>query len=387
MLSSSYIHVLYTLVKNPTMNVNKLRDHLLERGVNLSYYAISNIYEELVKKKILREDTEIDDPILPGNKRIITFAEGDYIPEKIGLIRQHVIFKGLANQEVYNRFMKACDTHPYTTFRTYVLGLGMKGYAQFDIPVGTEDLMSNFYTQLAKLLGDVDFEVINTRRTTTSNMHFNLWEEDHWNYHPHNLETAWDNLTVQQSIKYQELTVENLMHNFDKLDLMLLRELTYNAKVKAADIADFYIKDRTTISRRLNRIEKLIMGDPRLYYDRYKFDMNSSQMIIGEVDDPKIINKLHTLLEKDLFPFRAELSSDGPRFVFNMMVPPSKAPEIAHFIWKIIPNIEINSSAVTDKGSWRYTFYPENYDVKAHSWIKTEQYMVNDTIEFLKSEK
>lgn len=367
------------------MNVNAIRDHLLERGVKLSYYAISNIFEELVEKKILRQESEIEDPILPGKKRIITCAEGEYVPEKIGLIRQHVIFKGLANQKVYNKFMKACDAHPYTTYRTYVLGLGMKGYAHFDIPVGTEELMYKFYTKLAKLLGDVEFEVLNTRRTTSSDMHFNLWEDDHWNYNPHDLETAWDNLTVPNTDKYGELTVDNLMDNFDKLDLMLIRELTYNAKVKAADIADFYAKDRTTISRRLNRIEKLIMGESRLYYDRYKFDMNSSQMIIGEVDNPNIINKLHALLENDLFPFRAELSSDGPRFVFNMMVPPSKAPEIAHFIWKIIPNIEINSSAVTDKGSWRYTFYPENYDVN-NGWKTSEQYIVDDTIEYLKTE-
>lgn len=368
------------------MNVNALRDHLLERGVKLSYYAISNIYEELVDKKILRQEIEIDDPILPGNKRIITYTEGEYIPEKIGLIRQHVIFKGLANQGVYNKFMKACDAHPYTTYRTYVLGLGMKGYAHFDIPVGTEVLMHKFYTELARILGDVEFEVLNTRRTTSSYIHFNLWEDDHWNYHLHDLETAWEDLLTPKTNKYHELTIENLMDNFDKLDLMLIRELTYNAKVKAADIAEFYTKDRTTISRRLNRIEKLIMGEPRLYYDRYKFDMNSSQMIIGEVDNPETINKLHTLLEKDLFPFRAELSSDGPRFVFTMMVPPSKAPEIAHFIWRIIPNIEINSSAVTDKGSWRYTFYPENYDVKNNSWKTSEQYIVNDTIEFLNNE-
>lgn len=334
--------------------------------------------------KILRQDAIKEDPVVPGSQRIYTAVEANYNPAKLGLIRQHVIFRKLPDLEKIKIFEKMCDYHPFTHYRTLLLGQGMNAYAQFDIPLGIEELMDEFYDKMSKILGCKGFEVINSKISTYSELKFDHWnqKENRWNFSvfgDDSLDHMWNNDIPDVSAEYLERNTKSVIHKLNSLDLMLLREVTINARVKAADIGAHYNKDRTTISHHLGKLDE-ILDVPSLYYDRLKFDLNSPQMIIGKVDDAKTINQLHAIYELNQFPFRSILISDGPDFIMLLMVPPSIAPEISYFMWSKVPNIETLSFSVSEDNSWQYPFYPNNYDVKSGSWKVSREYVIDDTI-------
>jgi hypothetical protein len=386
LLSSDQINVLYALIHNPKFNLNAITKYLNKIGIEISYYTVQKTYGELINQGILRNESSITDPITPGNTRLITHVEGNYVPEKLGLIRQHVVFRNLSDNYSVNKFKEICDIHPYTHYRTLLIGSGLHGYAQFDIPNNSASEMYEFYSSIRTILNSNDFQLINHHRSTYSELkldHFNHLTGN-WDFHifsdqNKSLEKIWETHNNVEEV-YLQTQYSSIMEHLNPIEIQLIRELTINANVKAQNIHKFYQRDRTTISKYLKKLETDVMGNPTLYYDRSQFDLSSPQMIIGEVDMPQTINKLHRVFGDNRLPFRSEIISDGPRFIIILMVPPSLGPEISYFVWTKTQNIEMNSISLSLDNSWRYPFYPENYDIESSKWKTSKEYINTDII-------
>ncbi|MCY3414963.1 MAG: hypothetical protein INQ03_25155 [Candidatus Heimdallarchaeota archaeon] len=388
MLTKDHLNVLLALIRQPTSNINKIKAYLDEAGIDMSYYAVKKSYEELFSLKILRQQQDFVDPVVPGRKRLLTEVEGNYKPEVLGLVRHHVIFKQVPNKQMVERFKIACDEHPYTHYRTMLLGAGMNCYAQFDVPKDAELDMMDFYKDLKKYIKANALVKINHSISTYSELKMNLYDpnENRWKFKIFkskgksdeiSLEETWEQMDKVKPVNFKKS--KSLIDSLKDIELNLIRELTINANVKAADIQEHYNKDRTTISRYLGKLKKEVMGEPTLYYDRLKFDMNSPQIIIGKISDQHVLDTLHTLFELGKFPFRSELISDQYHFLLILMVPPSLAPEIGYFIWELQQDIETYSVSVSVEAAWRYPFYPVNYDITTRSW-RTDKEYINDSI-------
>ncbi len=390
MLNSDQKNVLFALIHDPRFNLNTIKSYLDSKNIKISYYSIKKAYEDLHKNNILRDAEIIADPVVPGGRRMISEVEGNYQPDRLGLQRYHVIFYKLPNTHAVDLFKKACDEHPYTHYRTLLIGDGMNGYAQFDIPIGLKIEMFKFYEELSEILGCSEFEVLKAERSTRSDLKLDKYnaKDGKWDFNifgENSLESLWNDRIDKQANKYLVDQSISLLSTLKYIDLRLIRELTINANVKAADIHKYYKKDRTTISRYLSRLKSDIMTLPTLYYDRLKFDMSSPQLITGTVESPRILNLLHQIYEQNEFPFRSELISEGAKFMMILMVPPSVAPEISYFIWSKVNSMKIYNISVSVDSAKKYPFYHMNFDELHVKWRTDKEYIINNVIKVLKT--
>lgn len=383
MISSSTTHVLSALIQDPLLNISKLHEKLETAGYSISYYAVSQTYQQLLDQQLLRQQRTITDVVVPGGSRLQTEVEANYSPETLDLVRHHVIFWSLQSEHSITLFEQICDFHPYTHYRSLLMGVGLHAYAQFDVPANATELMDEFYQQLLATIDAKKYTVIQASYNSISEIALHRFlsdTADHWDFsidgdRSDNLENTWNALIAPTS--YIKNDYVSVIDKLDKLDLLLLRELTLNAKVKSKDLVTFYNKDRTTLQRRITKLSEQVLTTPSLYYNRQKFDLSSPQMIYGTARDATTINKLHMLLSGDNFPFRAELISDKNEFLCNMLVPPSLAPEISHFIWKKIHDVQILTFGVGIQSSWKYPFYPNNYDTELKQWKVSRNYLID----------
>ncbi len=372
--------VMFNLLQDPTISINSLRKLLEDQGYPVSYHQLTQAFSFLYTSGILRQSKEIYDSVLPGNLRLQTEVEGRYYPKRLGLVRQDVVFYGFPSEDAIHRFFKICDLHPYTHYRTIYLDAGTNAYVQFDIPVEAKSLMERFYKTIQNELGLLSYSKIEDERMSLSKLDITSWvSPNHWDFRifgANSLESAWNSLSGGTYYEIREM--DSLMGKLDMLDLYLIRELTINGKVRPVDIAKFYERDASTISRRIKRLQKRVMASPVLQYDRKIFDVTVPLLITGDAHSADKINKFHLLLESDHFPFRAFMRSERSRFIQVAWLPPSIAGEYGYFLWKQFGDIKFSFLYLSEKYSWVYPFYNLNYDFENKQWKHDEDYLIHD---------
>ncbi|RMG34073.1 MAG: hypothetical protein D6732_11005 [Methanobacteriota archaeon] len=371
--------VMLNLIQYPKISVNSLKKLLNDQGYPMTYHQLSQILSFLHSSGVLRKTKEIRDPVLPGGKRLLTEVEGRYNPKSLGLIRQDLVFFDFPNNDTIERFFRICDLHPYTHYRTIYLDNGMNAYAQFDVPIDARAQMDEFYRAIQKELELKSFIKVEDERMSQSRLDLSYWSSpNEWDFAvfgPDSIEEFWGGLPSNSYYEVREM--DPFLHKLDSLDFFLIRELTVNGKVRPVDIASFYKRDASTISRRMNKIEENVMGKPVLQYDRRIFDITVPLLIMGDAGGAKEINRFHSFLETNLLPFRSFMRSEKSKFIHVAWLPPSIAGEYGYFLWEKFKDIKFSFLYLTEKYSWVYPFYNLNFDFDQKKWRSDKSYLID----------
>ncbi len=368
--------VMLNLIQNPVISTNALQKAMVDQGYPISYHQISQIISYLQNSGILRPTQEIEDPIVPGRIRYQTEVEGRYNPNALGLRREDLIFRGFQNSADLKRFALLCDLHPYTHYRTFFLDSSMNAYVQFDIPESGGRLMEEFYSKIVAEFSLSGYSKIVEERFSQSLLDLSRWipgDEQYFSFP--DLQQYWETIHVPNG--YQVTIWDSQLDKLDELDLFLVRELTINGKVRPKDLAKYYDRDASTLSRRLQKLNQMVMAKMVLEYDRRKFDLTVPLLIIGESKTPAMINKFHKLIDEGFIPFKTFLRSQKEKFIHVAWLPTAFASNYIYFIWEQFGNVQYSSLYLSDKHSWIYPFYNLNYDSEERKWKLSKEYVID----------
>ena len=363
--------------------------HQLSKEIGISAETIRKRISKLKKIGFLRPDRAIDDPLL--GKRQQSEVESIYIPQRIGLLRQHVFFRKIPNNKALEKLISLCEIHPYTHYRVVTFSEGLNLYAQFDIPPTINKEMIQLYDTLHDQKLFASYSIFNTQYVGKSIINFKNWSFNFsdWNLidhspfgYPNQLEGLWKTFLDEGDIKKPKKVEPKFVHKFDLLDMKLLRELTINAKVSVSFLESQYDRDVTTISRRISNLKKKVATQSILYYDRSAFNLDYVQMISGEINEDTGFTPKNILsfLESGYVPFDTQIVIDKNRFIWYMHTPSTYAPMFSDFAWRYAKNVEI-FQLYSLKGR-TYYFYYENYLGK-QKWNDDKGYVLDIPLQMI----
>jgi DNA-binding Lrp family transcriptional regulator len=380
--------IFLSLKKNPLQSNAEIG-----RSVALSSESVRSRVHVMKSKGFLRANGEINDPVLGPRQQ--TESTGVYNPTALGLLRQHVIFKGIPDRQALNDLKRMCNDHPYTHYRAPAYGDSASLYVQFDIPPETSKTMQRFYDALRKKRLFSTYFVLDAHYYARCGADFSKWDakRDAWNVdcgkkaglgsNLSGLEDIWSGIqTTMDDYKAPEVIPE-ARYDFDSLDLRLLRELTIASKpvltaISAAyandpNLADEFKKDATTLGRRVSKIRENIVTRDQLYYDRRVFDLTYPQLISGEFKAGSDLSSdsLYRFVSSNALPFETAAHFDKKSFLLYSTTTPSIAPELSELIWDhaqaiSVYQLQLDASAL-------YFFYQENY--ANGKWNTDRQYI------------
>ncbi len=368
------------------------------RKVNLSSEAVRSRIMAMKEKGFLRANRTIEDPILGA--RLQTEANGVYQQTSLGLVRQHVVLKGIPDRNALDTIRSICDRHPYTHYRVPAYGQSASLYIQFDLPPEASAPMRKLYDEIEMQGLCTDSIVIDERHFSLCNANFTRWDlkRDLWQVGPReelktvressDLEDSWT-MSVDTSGDFEIHEIQpKKRYQFDKLDMQLLRELTINSKPVLTKISEMYAKnprlpedfkkDATTLSRRVSRLREHIVTRNRLYYDRQVFDLTYPQLIYGVFKKKSGLTPttLHHFIQSGMLPFETAVFSDTRTFLIYSTTPPSVAPDLSELIWNHAQEISVFQLQLD--ASRTYFFYHENF--VDDEWRADSDYLLNQPL-------
>ncbi|MHA1770892.1 MAG: AsnC family transcriptional regulator [Candidatus Thorarchaeota archaeon] len=386
-LDSKDYRIILILDQDPSLSNAKIAEK-----VGVAPETVRLRLQTLKEKGVLRPDRKVKVPLL--GERGQSEAESAYLPSRLGLVRHHVIFTGINSFQELDKLKKLCDAHPHTHYRVVAFGKGAALYTQFDVPPAASPLIKKLYSEIKDRGLCTEYFLVESKYTSGGGADLQRWnvETNRWDLEYgkksaignrlSRLETMWGEFIKKCPPQDPpEITIMTSA-KFDELDLMLLRELTVNARPSFKLLGKVYDKDPTTISRRVERIREQFAPIDILYYDRSVFDLTYPQLIVGRFKDNDELNPrtFHWFLKSEYMPFESKGTSDGHKFVLFTTTPPSFAPELSEFFWEHADDIQIFQLQLD--ASFTYFFYHENWSPQT-GWRVDDQYVLHEPMAVL----
>ncbi len=373
--------ILQVLQQNHSFTPNKIAKY-----VGLSAETVRSRIYRMKQGGVLRADREIDVPLL--GKRMQTELEAVYIPQHLGLLRQHVLFYDVPNSRSLNALLAFCEAHPYTHYRAVAYGNGTMLYAQFDIPPEISGEMEQLYRILENAPLFDHFQILETEFVGKSKVDLAKWDyrNKEWllgeeNAFPSTFSVSdlWEKFLTEGKISSIEKVQPRIQPKLDSLDMLLLREITVNAKISVKFLSQTYKKDMGTISRRLKALRETVAYGSILYYDPSLFDIEYYQLIIGKFSPGSDLSpeSLLSFLKSEYLPFESTAAIDDGWFMWYISSPASLASSFTDFIWQnaaLFQVFQLNLSRART-----YYFYHENYNGNGE-WRTDSDWILNDPL-------
>ena len=340
--------LLLMLRENPFISYNELA-----KAMNISPNTVRARIQRLKQGQLLRGDSDIDDPVLGKRNISEVFANPNY--SALGLNRIDVIINGVTDDNSLQSVYRLLDAHPYTIYRSFGFSTHPMVYAVFAMPSDPSNYLVEFL-ELMKSHGFFDgYSLFHFPNNFSTREMLEYWDVHLglWKYDVNNLSFT----------KYYGVDMEKTDPiKFSCFDLLLLRELTINAKVKISDLAQHYKYDRTTISRHMNYVKSNLVHDYGVIYDRSVFTLGNFRLFWGEWSDGTF---LKSLMEQK-FPFNSTVSFDDRRFFWLVQASDPILNDLSMLLFKEVKNL--HQAIIYPETGVRYYFYPYNYDCDAKKW-------------------
>lgn len=372
--------------KDPLASLNQLGKEL-----DLAPNTVRARISYLKSQNIILDAVEKDDVIL--GKRMTSEVIAYQSPEKLGMQRVSVLFTQLPDYETYETITKILDAHPYTIFRILGLDFSINLYVQFDLPVGSFNYFTEFIDKMRKLgiynnmvVMDPSYGISTLDDLTKWNNDENTWNFNILGDEPNSFRNLFLKYLAENRYKSVKANMRKIKEGVKigkhkKMDLLILRELTLNAKLKIKDIAEHYQRDPTTLSRRVNKVKEMYVKRFNLLYNRSFFGLNSIIMIWGEMEEKHILT-LFKLIEDDEFPFYSQFNVDNQfNFMWYLHCPTEVISDLSLFLLPFSTSMHL--MVLNTNTIMRYYFYPENYDFDKNEWKISREYMVDGPLEGL----
>ncbi|MFW9931583.1 MAG: winged helix-turn-helix transcriptional regulator [Candidatus Thorarchaeota archaeon] len=368
------------------------------RTVNLSSEAVRSRIHAMKSKGFLRDNRTIKDPVL--GERLQSESNGVYQPRALGLLRQHIILKGIPDRRALEALNMLCDEHPYTHYYAPAYGESSALYIQFDIPPQISQSMKKLLEGLRKDDYFSKYVIVDEMHSSICSADFSKWDEKRDAWQIGQKEKSWlkKNYSDFEHIwkKHSEVNdgftapriIPERSYDFDNLDARLLRELTINSKpvlthisteyAKDSKLEDEFKKDSTTLSRRISKLREHIVTRDLLFYDRRVFDLTYPQLVTGRFRKGSDLSAdtLYKFISSGALPFETMAFSNTDEFLLYSMTPPSIAPELSELIWDHAQDTSVLQLQLD--ASRTYFFYQENY--VNGEWRTDEDYVLHDPL-------
>ncbi len=388
-LASLDYKIFQLLYKNPLLSIFQLSQKL-----GVSFHTVKSRINEMKRNGFLRQDQIINDPLL--GKRIQTEVEIVYRPHRLGLLRTHVFIDGINGRNSLKKIADFCDLHPYTHYNVVTYNPRLSMYIQFDIPSRTQNLLTKVLNILKKEGLFERYTIIPSEFAASSPAEFDLWdfEKADWSfikiksnkideYNERNIfEKMWSKFDFS-SIKEAPKIAPSKAYPFDKLDLYLLREMTINAKASIKELAQYYKKDPSTISRRIKRIKAVLAPKAKLYYNTKLFNLVSPQIILGKFKNKDGFNKwsAYWFIDSHYFKFPSTLVASKKDLIWYLTILPTFIPDFLEFAWEHMSTFRIYNLQIPLSNT--YFFYPENFIEEESKWDTSRNWFIEEPLEQL----
>ena len=164
--------------------------------------------------------------------------------------------------------------------------------------------------------------------------------------------------------------------------MILLRELTINAKVSVKALSKYYNKDASTISRRIKRIKTVLAPKAKLYYNTKMFNLVSPKILFARFKRGDGFNKTSSywFIDSHYFKFPSTLVSAKREFIWYLNLLPPNIPDFLEFAWEHLSNVKLYNLQIPLSNT--YFFYPENY-LGGGKWNISNDWFINEPLEKL----
>ncbi len=353
--------LLLMLREDPFISPNELAE-----AMNISANTVRARIQRLKKVGLLRGDSHIDDAVL--GRRTITevFATPNY--SSLGLRRIDVLLIGIKDKKALQSIYHQLDNHPYTIYRSFGFSMVPMIYTVFAMPEDPFGYLRQFLQGMKDTNLFQDYLIFQFPYHISTKEMLDYWNIHlgQWDYDISSLEFTSHKIPEQR---------EEFQQKFTCLDLMLLRELTINAKVKIKDLSNHYKNDRTTISRHMRYVKENLVQDYGIIYDRTVFNLGNFRIYWGEWERKSPI----VSLMEGRFPFNSNISYDRKHFVWLVQASNPILNDLSLLLFN--ETKQLNQAIIYTETGLRYYFYPNNYDCENRRWKYGAEYLLIDKTE------
>jgi DNA-binding Lrp family transcriptional regulator len=360
----------------------ELRKNPLHTNVSLaklfnkkSPNTIKNWIADLKNQGILRDSSEYEDPVLGLRHKTDVAAQIKY--KELGLARVVYILTGINTKKNLYELVKRFEDHPYTYYQVSGFLNGPIIYVIFNVPYNAINILNHYIEFLRdhKHFFTEFFELVNPKAESTDDQVLKLFNSA-------SIDTSFLN-NLEESLNRSDLENNSKEYEFqntgppklDKINLLLLRELTINGKISPSELVNYpeYSNlDRSTLARRLKSVQKDLISEFVLMYNR-GFIGNEGVNLIWGKSSYNLHFKIRQFLTEGHFPYQSTFYFDNSKYLWYIFAPSIVNTSIAESLLPYVNSINLaNLNTFTNK---RYYFYPHNYDLVNGSWKIDEEYI------------
>ncbi len=355
--------ILIYLNYDPSMSLKELA-----ANTRIPYYRIGKRIEQLRAWNVLRP------PAI------------EYRPESLGLEAWNVIMQAptISALEVLER---ACDLHPYTTYRGRIYKDAVSLFQRYYIPEGSGELLKEWINEL-EALTNARVEAIDVSSGITCNNYpqIDQWllNERRWKFDWHD----WKKELILKSADPLPFTVqhENYLSYIDKMHLNILNLLHHDANMSVRTLSQQLNASKSNVGRKLQFLKNHIISAVRTQYDRKIFDLTNSKLIwIPRSSDKELAAaRLYQQLRQNPLPFRFSVQFGRDYLWIWFIFPPYHEAEMVYCLFDLFSEIHVYTMDIIGESGTMYPIYPENFDQKRKKWKTSRKWMIDDPLKDLR---
>ncbi|UJG41647.1 MAG: winged helix-turn-helix transcriptional regulator [Candidatus Heimdallarchaeum aukensis] len=323
-----------------------------------------------------------------GNKAGLESVQARICVDSIGLKTYSVFVE--SNKLSNIKFLeKLADFHNFTSYRNRVIGSRQGLFLQFNIPQSAYRYLEDLFTELMKLNIIDSFNTLPSLDYHHSNFpDFTFYDNDKgewvWQIEDGKINLgSWFKhfLTMSFENNYQPHQCKNVMEKLTEIDLLLLRQLTKDAReFSKIELANKFSVSPATITRRIKFLNDNVIKEYRLGYRRAKVQFVDLIMFRAYCSD-EVKFKLYKLLHDSPVPFDSGfvLLEDG--FLWRLNLPPVYTSAFSNLLWGICDKLEYYH--LDHIHSMLYWFYHKNFDTETKSWKAGKEEVFDQPIEWV----
>ncbi|NWF96177.1 MAG: winged helix-turn-helix transcriptional regulator [Candidatus Thorarchaeota archaeon] len=276
-----------------------------------------------------------------------------------------------------------CQKHPYTVYRARCFGDINGVLVQFRAPMGTSIKISMLFERAAREGICNGHRVLPFNKASVCYTTMNL---DNWNHETGSWEFDWAEwFSAKGTFRTEKEQPQPVAADKEWLmrpDMLVIRELTRNARQKNKDIMDTLARAgfQTTsqaFSRRLERIKERCISGYRVQINPYAFDSYNPVLIWGEGEENEIRDLSHRVTQRPI-PFTSTFKSFQDKVFWYVHLPATHLSDLLFYLRPILHDLRFHHIDYTR--SRTYYLWPETFDDSAHEWKTDDSFMIDGVL-------
>jgi len=283
---------------------------------------------------------------------------------------------------------KLCYLHPYTFYRARCYGDINGLLVQFNIPIGSQNLVIELFEILKKNKLIDNFTAMPFKNAepifTTPNLDFwntatNQWKFDCNDWFNKKVKT----IDKKQQTKQPGLAKEWLTQSY----IAIIHHLGKNARRKNTEIIEDLKKDGfeitpQTFSRYVKQVKKHCIKDYRVYLTPTIFDLYSTVLIWGSSSEETILD-LESRIVRASFPFSSTFKVNKTNFFWYLHLPPS---HLANLLFNLRSKLtDMHFNYIDYNRATSYLPWPPTFDENKKDWRTDRDFMIESVLKELKT--